>query len=115
MKASLTLWQYVVGSFKRHEEDFSQLDVVGHAPVELSLLDQFLKAAVGNSIYVEMIRKRKREVGPVVPEKFLPCKICNWTAKVLDEQLLKRKQHFSTLELKHRKKGSYRKFSVYRI
>ena len=112
MKASLTLWQYVVGSFKRHEEDFSQLDVVGHAPVELSLLDQFLKAAVGNSIYVEMIRKRKREVGPVVPEKFSSCKKCNWTAI---EQLLKIKQQFSTLELKHRKKGFYRKFSIYSI
>ena len=52
-----------VSIFKRHEEDFFQIDLVGHAPVEsASLLNQFLKADVGNSIYVEIIGNRKREV-----------------------------------------------------
>ena len=58
----------------------SQLDLVGHAPVESSrLLKQFLKADLGNSIYVEIIEKRKREVGLVMLAKFsapIKCSQC---------------------------------------
>ena len=62
-KEALDYDKYAVGVFKRHVEDFSQLDLVGQEPVDLSrLLSQFLKADVGNSIYVEIIGKRKREV-----------------------------------------------------
>ena len=90
--------------------------LVRHLPVELSrLLNHFLKVDVGNCIYVEITGKRKRQVGLVVPVKFFARTKCGRTAKVLDEQLLKVKQHFSTLELKHRKKGLYRKFPIYRI
>ena len=91
-KEALDYDKYAVGVFKRHEEDFSQLDLEGHAPVELaSLLNQFLKADVGNSIYVKIIGKQKREVRLVVPANFSTCTKCSQTAKVLDEQLLKRK------------------------
>jgi len=34
-------------------------------------------------------------------------------AKTLDEQLQIKKQKYTTLELKHHKKGIYRKFPIY--
>ena len=49
----------------------------------------------------------------MVPGKVSARKNCCRTAKVLDEQSVKIKEKFSTLELKHRKKGLYRKFPVY--
>ena len=71
--------------FKRYEEDISKLSLVGQVPVELSkLLNQFLKANTGNCIYVEVIGKRKREVGLVVPAKFSARTKCSRTARVLD-------------------------------
>ena len=111
-KEALDYDKYAVGIFKRHEEDNSKLSLVGHKPVELSkLLNQFLKADTGNCIYVEVIciyveviGKRKREVGLVVPAKFSAHTKCSHTARVFDEQLLKMKEYFSTLEFKHRKK-----------
>ena len=85
-------------------------------PVELSkLLNQFLKADKGNRIYVEITGKRKREIGLVVPAKFSARTNCSRIAKVLDEELVKVKEKFSSLELKHRKKGLYRKFPVYTL
>ena len=88
-KEALDYDKYAVGIFKRHEEDFFQLDLVGHAIVELSgLLNQFLKTDVGNGICVEIIGKRKCEVGLVVPAKFSARTECSQMGKVLDEQLL---------------------------
>ena len=113
-KEALDYDKYAVGIFKQHEEDISKLSLVGHVLVELSkLLNHFLKADRGNCIYVEVIGKRKREVGLVVPAKFSARIKCSQTAKVLDEQLLKMKEQFSTLEFKHGKKGLYRKFPIY--
>ena len=106
--------KYSIGIFKRSEEGTTTLTLVGHVPVELSkLLNQFWKAGTGNGIYVEITGKRKREVGLVVPAKFSARTNCSRTAKVLHEQLVKIKEKSSTLELKHRKKGLYRKFPVY--
>ena len=42
-------------------------------------------------------------------------KKCSQMEIVLDEQLLEIKHQFAILELKHRKKGLYRKFPIYRI
>ena len=113
-KEALDYDKYAVGIFKRHEEDISKLSLVGHVPVELSkLLNQFLKADTGNCIYIEVIGKRKREVGLVVPAKLSARTKFSRTARVLDEQLLKMKEQFPTLEFKHRKKGLYRKFPIY--
>ena len=54
-KRSPRLWQLYCWYFQTHAEDFSQLDVVGHPPFELStLLTQFLSSDLGNSIYVEI-------------------------------------------------------------
>ena len=88
-KEALDYDKYAVGIFKRYEEDFFQLDLVGHAIVELSgLLNQFLKTDVGNGICVEIIGKRKCEVGLVVPAKLSARTKCSQMGKVLDEQLL---------------------------
>ena len=98
--------------FKRQEDGILKLSLVGHVLVELSrLLNQFLKVDTGNCIYVEVIGKL--EVGLVVPAKFSAGTKCSRTAKVLDEQLLKMEEQFSTLEFQHRKKGLYRKFPIY--
>ena len=113
-KEALDYDKYSIGVFKQKEEDVSQLELVGHAPVELSrLLNHFLKAHVGNSIYVEVTGKRKREVGLVVPAKFSARTKSTRTAKILDEQLDRIKEKFTTLEFKHRQKRLYRKFPIY--
>ena len=94
----------MISIFKRQEDGISKLSLRDYAPVELSrLLNQFLKVDTGNCIYVEVIGKPKLEVGLVVPAKFSAGTKCSRTAKVLDEQLLKMKEQFSTLEFKHRK------------
>ena len=63
-KEALDYDKYAVCIFKRHEEDISKLSLIGHVRVELSkLLNQFLKADTGSSIYIEVIGKRKWEVG----------------------------------------------------
>lgn len=99
-KEALDYDKYAVGIFK-HKKDISGLGLVGHVPVELSKqLNQFLKADTRNCIYVEVIGKRKREVGLVVPAKFSARTKCSRTARVLDEQLLKIKEQFSTMVLK---------------
>lgn len=69
-KEDLDYDKYVVDISKRHEEDFSHLGIVGHAP------------------HVEIIGKRKCEVGLVVPAKFSARTECSQMGKVLDEQLL---------------------------
>ena len=49
------------------------LDLAGHAPVELSrVLADFLAASETNSLSVKVCGKRKSEVGLVVPERKLP-------------------------------------------
>ena len=73
-----------------------------------------MNSDLGNSIYVEITGKRKREAGLVVLTKFSALTKCGQAEKIDDERLLKRKQYFSALELKDRKKGLYRKFHIYR-
>ena len=113
-KEALDYDKYVVGIFKRHEEYIPKLSLVGHVPRELSkLLNQILKADTGNCIYAEVIGKRKWEVGLVVQAKLSAGTKYSRTARVLDEQFLKMKEQFSTLEFKQRKKELYRKFPIY--
>ena len=58
--------KYSFGIFKRSEEDTTTLTFEGHVPVALwKLLNQFLKAGIGNGIYVEITGKRKQEVGKI--------------------------------------------------
>ena len=65
--------------------------MVGHAPVEFSsLLYRFLQASGENCINVELIGKRKREVGLVVPTKYNTRN--KKIAMVLDEELARLKK-----------------------
>ena len=58
--------KYAVGIYKKKNDASKEL--VGHAPVEFSsLLHHFLQASAENCINAEVIGKRKREVGLVVP------------------------------------------------
>ena len=60
--------KYAVGIYKKNDDGSKEL--VGHAPVEFSsLLYHFLQASAENCINVEVIGKRKREVGLVVAGK----------------------------------------------
>ena len=90
-------------------------ELVGHAPVEFSsLLYHFLQAIAENCINVEVIGKRKPEVGLAVPVKYSAFTRNKKIAMVLDKELAKRKNLYkSCLELKHQRKNIYRMFPVY--
>ena len=99
-KEALDYDKYAVGIFKRHVENISKLSFVGQVPFELSkLINQFLKPDTGNCIYFEVIGKRKRQDGLVVPARFSARTRCSRTARVLDEQLLKVKEQFWSLNI----------------
>ena len=105
--------KYAVGIYKKNDDGSKEL--VGHAPVEFSsLLYHFLQASAGNCINVEVIGKRKREVGLVVPAKYNAFTRNKKIAMVLDEKLAERKKLYkSCLELKHQRKNIYKMFPVY--
>ena len=61
--------KYAIGIYRKNNDGSEEL--VGHAPIELSsLLYHFLQASAENCVNVEIIGKRKREVGLVVPAKY---------------------------------------------
>ena len=105
--------KYAVGIYKKNHDGSKEL--VGHAPVEFSsLLYHFLQASAENCINVEVIGKRKCEVGLVVPAKYNAFTRNKKIAMVLDEELAKHKKLYkSCLELKHQRKNIYRMFPVY--
>ena len=83
--------KYAVGIYKKNDDGSKEL--VGHAPVEFSsLLYHFLQASAENCINVEVIEKRKREVGLVVPAKYNAFTRNKKIAVVLDEELAKCKK-----------------------
>ena len=60
--------KYAVSIYKKN--DAGSKELVGHAPVEFSsLLYHFLQASAENCMNVEVIGKRKRDVGLVVPAR----------------------------------------------
>ena len=97
--------KYAVGIYKKNNDGSKEL--VGHAPVEFSsLLYHFLRASPENCINIEVIGKRKREAGLVVPAKYNAFTRNKKAAMVLDEQLAKRKKLYkSCLELKRQRKN----------
>ena len=105
--------KYAVGIYK--ENDDRSKELVAHAPVELSSLSyHFLQASAENCINVEVIAKRKHEVGIVVPAKYNAFTRNKKIAMVLDEELANRKKLYkSCLELKHQWKNIYRMIPVY--
>ena len=80
--------------------------LVGHVPTEMSsLLYYFLKADKDNAIHIKVNRDRKRKVGLIVPRRYSVRTKNQRTARILDEELQKKKGMFSNFELKHKKKG----------
>ena len=84
--------KYAVGIYKKNDDGSKEL--VGHVPVELSslVLYHFLQASAENCISVEVIGKRKREVGLAVPAKCNAFTRNKKIAMVLDEELAKCKK-----------------------
>ena len=86
-------------------------DLVGHAPIELScLLNDFLKSSETNLLKVTVAGKRKREVGLVVPGKFCAYTKKKALARVLDQEIEKRKRKYSHFEIDHVITNIYRMF-----
>ena len=74
--------------------------LVGHIPVELSsLTDYFLKIEETNRVIAEVTGKRKREVGRVVPAKFIASTMNRRFAHVLDSELNRKKEKYAHFEL----------------
>ena len=103
--------KFSIGIFKKMED--GEIALVGHAPQELSsLLYHFLKSDQKNFIRVSVLGKRKREIGLVVPVKYDCFTSDKRTSIVLDEELMKRKNKYKTLEFYHQTKKVYRAFPV---
>ena len=82
--------------------------MVGLAAVEFSiLLYHFIQASAENCINVEVIRKRKREVGLKIPDKYNAFTRNRKIAMLLDEELARRKK---TLQILFRAEASAEKY-----
>ena len=88
---SLTYDKYALGVYK-HVEDKEEL--VGHLPIELSqLLNNFLSTDGNtNNLTAEVIGKRKREIGFVVPAKYRATTNDKKFAEILERELLEKKE-----------------------
>ena len=74
--------------------------LVGHVPIELSsLLHFFLEADEQNRLICQVIGKRKRQVGLVVPAKFLAFSKTKRSAETLGREMKKRKELSTYFEL----------------
>ena len=74
--------------------------LVGHVPIELSsLLHFFLEADEQNRLICQVIGKRKREVGLVVPAKFFAFSKNKRLAETLGREMKKRKELLTYFEL----------------
>ena len=81
--------KYAVGIYKQN--NYGSKKLVGHALIEFSsLFYYFLQAGAENCISVEVIEKRKREVGLVVPVKYNAFARNKTIAMVLHEELAER-------------------------
>ena len=85
-----------IGVFKSvcHEES-EQL--IGHIPIEIpQLINYFLEAATTNTMIAVVTGKRKREIGLVVPAKYVAYTENQKRAQILIKKLLE-KQHLLEL------------------
>ena len=66
--------EHVIGVYKKVEEVDEKLKLVEHIPIKCSsLLDHFIKADSSKKFIATVEGKRKREIGLVVPGKFICC------------------------------------------
>ena len=90
--------------------------LVGYIPIEISSLSfHFINQDAVNKIKALTTGKRQREIGLVVLAKLIFVTNNKRFSEVLENELVKRKNKFSTLTLKFKKKGVYHKFPFYLI
>lgn len=88
---ALTYDKYALGVYKRVDEK----DIlVGHLPIELSqLLNNFLSTGgKRNKLVAEVVGKRKREIGLVVPAKYTATTNDRRFAEILKNKLEEKKE-----------------------
>ena len=84
------------GAYSKTNE---KLKLVGHVPIEcLSLLDYFLKGDSANKLIATVEGKRKREIGLVVPGKFIFCMKQLRQANILYRELIEKKLNIVILK-----------------
>ena len=85
-------------------------------PIEISsLLYHFLKKGTSNCMRAKVTGKKMREIGLVVPTSFEAYTKSKKDAITLDKELAKRKEMFSTFDIKHKQKRFYRRFLIYDV
>ena len=90
--------------------------LVGYIPIEISSLSfHFINQDAVNKIKALTTGKRQREIELVVLAKLIFITNNKRFSEVLENELVKRKNKFSTLTLKFKKKGVYHKFPFYLI
>ena len=76
--------------------------LAGHVPIELShLLSYFLQANAENQLVAQVMGKRKREVGLVVPAKFTAFTPELRNARILERELNGRASKYSRFGMKN--------------
>ena len=93
--------EHAVGVYK-FESDDAETMLVGHVPIELSmLLSRFLKASEKNAVEVKVCGKRRREVGLVIPGHYKARTKSRSHCKILDRELNYMKTKYSHFEIEH--------------
>lgn len=91
---------YEPPSPKGTKQPNSKKTLAGHVPIELSRsLNNFLRANTENNLFAKVTGKRKREIGPVIPAKFLAVTTELRTAEVLERELSSKAMKYSHFEL----------------
>ena len=85
-----------IGVFKSGDKE----TLVGHLPIEIScLLTNFLKAAPENKLDAIVVGKRKREVGLIVPAKYVALTKNKTFANILFNKLQEKEKKHTNFEL----------------
>ena len=104
--------KYAIGLYKYDKDVDGDDGLVGHVPIELSsLLHHFLNADSNN--FINAVVNIKREIGLVVPTRYIAYTKNKHCAKILDKELTKRKELFKTLDHKHLAKCFYGMFPIF--
>ena len=86
--------------------------LVGHIPIEISqLLYHFLNAHLSNKLWAMPTGKRKREIGLVVPARFLAQTNDLVVAEILDKEIEQKKSKSTLAIVKYPFEG--KKFPLY--
>jgi hypothetical protein len=101
---------YVVGIYLPCET------LIGHVPIEISqLMYHFLEAHPDNRLMVKINGKRRKEVGLVLPAKYMMYTANKEIAEVLNSQLIKLKNSNSKIQIGYNEKVTYFKVPVFDV